>query len=83
VFSLCGDIGNRLWIDEWGYPDIGVAICGTNSGGHDMIFLDYSDCGADGEPCIVHINQESDYEISYLADDFASFVRGLATYTDE
>jgi hypothetical protein len=48
-----------------------------------MIFLDYSDCGPEGEPCVVHIDQESDYEISYLADDFASFVRGLAPYADE
>jgi hypothetical protein len=38
-----------------------------------MIFLDYSDCGPEGEPCVVHIDQEGDYEITCLADDFASF----------
>jgi hypothetical protein len=81
--SLCGETGSRFWIDEWGYPDIGVAICDCPSGGHDMIFLDYSDCGRSGEPCVVHIDQESDYEITYLADDFASFVRGLTQRTDE
>jgi hypothetical protein len=53
------------------------------SAGHDMIFLDYSDCGPEGEPCVVHIDQESDYEITYLADDFASFVRGLVPYYEE
>jgi tetratricopeptide (TPR) repeat protein len=82
-YSLCGKAGSKFWISEWGYPDIGVAICDCPSGGHDMIFLDYSDCGPEGEPCIVHIDQESDYEITYLADDFASFVRGLTQRTDE
>ena len=48
-----------------------------------MIFLDYSDCGKDGEPCVVNINQESDFEITYLADNFSSFVRGLVSYEDE
>jgi hypothetical protein len=82
-YSLCGEMGSRFWIEEWGYPDIGVAICDTESAGHDMIFLDYSDCGREGEPCVVRINQESDYEITYLADDFASFVRGLIPFYDE
>lgn len=76
-YSLCGDMGARFWVEEWGYPDIGIAIGGCPSGGHDMIFLDYSDCGPQGEPCVVHINQESDYEMTYLADDFGAFVRGL------
>lgn len=76
-YSLSGDIGSRFWITEWGYPDVGVAICDCPSGGHDMIFLDYSDCGPDGEPCVIHIDQESNYEITYLADNFEDFIRGL------
>lgn len=32
-------------IDEWEYPAIGVAICDCPSAGHDMVFLDYRDCG--------------------------------------
>lgn len=82
-YSLCGSTGSRFWTSEWGYPDIGIAICGTESGGHGMIFLDYSDCGKSGEPCVVQIDQESDYELTYLADDFASFVRGLVPFEDE
>jgi len=31
--------------NDWGYPDIGVAICDTPSAGHEMIFLDYRECG--------------------------------------
>ena len=42
-----------------------------------MIFLDYSDCGPEGEPCVVHIDQEADYEITYLADNFKDFIDGL------
>ncbi|MHC6202480.1 Imm51 family immunity protein [Breznakiellaceae bacterium SP9] len=76
-FSLLGELGNKLWIEDWGYPDIGVAICDTISGGHDMVFLDYRNCGPQGEPEVVHIDQESDYEITYLAGDFESFIRGL------
>lgn len=83
AYSLCGTMGSRFWIEEWGYPDIGVAICDCPSGGHDMIFLDYSDCGPEGEPCVVHIDQESDYEITYLADNFEDFVKGLYCDCDD
>ena len=76
-YSLCGEFGSKFWIEEWKYPNIGIAICGTSSGGHDMIFLDYSDCGPEGEPCVVHIDQEGGYEITYLADNFKDFIDGL------
>ena len=82
-YSLCGEFGSKFWIEEWKYPNIGIAICGTSSGGHDMIFLDYSDCGQEGEPCVVHIDQEGGYEITYLADNFKDFVDGLFTSLDD
>ncbi len=75
--SLCGSFSSQFWISEWGYPDIGVAICDCPSAGHDMIFLDYSECGKDGEPKVVHIDQEDDYLITPLADSFELFIRGL------
>ena len=80
-YSLCGEFGSKFWIEEWKYPNIGIAICGTSSGGHDMIFLDYLDCGPEGEPCVVHIDQEGGYEITYLADNFKDFIDGL--FNDE
>ncbi|WP_029758346.1 SMI1/KNR4 family protein [Fusobacterium nucleatum] len=83
IYSLCGEFGNKLWIEEWKYPNIGIAICGTMTGGHDMIFLDYLDCEPEGEPCVVHIDQEGDYEITYLADNFKEFVEGLFEYKED
>ncbi len=29
MYSLCGQLGSRFMIEEWGYPDIGVAIFAT------------------------------------------------------
>lgn len=78
-FSLCGGLGSQFMIDEWEYPAIGVAICTCPSAGHDMIFLDYRGCGPQGEPAVVHIDQESDYQITPLADSFEDFIRGLAS----
>ncbi|MDR1341112.1 MAG: immunity 51 family protein [Prevotellaceae bacterium] len=83
TYSIIGDLGSKFMIKEWGYPDIGVAICDCPSAGHDMIFLDYRACGPEGEPEVVHIGQESDYEITWLADDFESFVRGLVEEEDD
>ena len=75
--SLCGELGSKFMIDEWEYPAIGVAICDCPSAGHDMIFLDYRACGPQGEPAVVHVDQENDYKITHLADSFEEFIRGL------
>ncbi len=42
-----------------------------------MIALDYR---RPGEPAVVHIDQAWDYQVTVLAPDFESFVKGL---TDE
>ena len=77
AYSLCGSLGSQFMIDEWEYPAIGVAICDCPSAGHDMIFLDYRMCGPQGEPAVVHVDQECDYKITHLADSFEEFIRGL------
>jgi len=81
-YSLCGRDGSRFWMEEWGYPDIGIAIADCPSGGHDMIFLDYRECGRDGEPAVVCVDQEDDYRIVKLADNFESFIRSLRSEED-
>ena len=77
TYSLCGDLGSQFMMDEWGYPDTGVYICDCPSAGHDMVMLDYSNCGKDGEPEVVHVDQEWDYKKTFLAKDFETFIRGL------
>lgn len=77
TYSLCGSLGSAFMQSEWGYPKIGICICDCPSAGHDMIMLDYRKCGPRGEPEVVHVDQESDYRITFLAKDFETFVRGL------
>ncbi len=76
-YSLCGDMGSQFMIDEWGYPRIGVCICDCPSAGHDMVMLDYRKCGKQGEPAVVHVDQEFDYKVTFLAIDFETFIKGL------
>lgn len=76
-YSLCGELGGKFMIEEWGYPDIGVVICDCPSAGHDVVMLDYRTCGRDGEPEVIHVDQEGDYEITFLAKNFETFIRGL------
>lgn len=75
--SLCGDQGSRFMLEEWGYPAIGVVVCDCPSAGHDVVMLDYRASGPQGEPAVVHVDQEDDYRITPLAPTFEAFVRGL------
>lgn len=77
TYSLCGQSSTQFWIDEWGYPPIGVYFADCPSAGHDMVCLDYSECGPKGEPRVVHIDQEWDYKIVVVAPNLESFIRGL------
>ena len=77
IKSLLGEHGSKFWVEEWEYPDIGIYICDTISGGHDMVALDYSKCGKSGEPSVVWIAQENEYEKTILAKNFQVFVEGL------
>ncbi|MDF2932473.1 MAG: hypothetical protein K0R36_1804 [Chryseobacterium sp.] len=77
IYSLCGERGSRFMIDEWGYPAIGIYFADCPSAGHDMVLFDYSNCGNDGEPEIVHIDQENNYKKTFLAKDFETFVKNL------
>ncbi|WP_172205419.1 SMI1/KNR4 family protein [Niveibacterium sp. COAC-50] len=77
TYSLCGEFNSAFWVEEWGYPPIGIYFADCPSAGHDMLCLDYRECGPQGEPAVVHVDQENDYKITYLAKDFESFIRGL------
>lgn len=67
-----------FWVEEWQYPaGLGLVIADTPSAGHDMFFLDYRDCGPQGEPAVVHVDNELGNVITTIAPDFGSFIRGL------
>lgn len=76
-YSLCGEVGSKFWVEEWGYPAIGIYFADCPSAGHDMVCLDYRACGPTGEPQVVHIDQEWDYKIVFVAESFEAFIRGL------
>lgn len=42
-----------------------------------MIYLDYRNCGKDGEPRVSICIQEDDFEIIVLAYNFEEFILGL------
>lgn len=76
-YSVCGGSGTEFWLKEWGYPALGPVIADTISGGHDMVFLDYSECGPEGEPMVVLVDQEDDYSQEILANNFEEFIYKL------
>lgn len=76
-YSLCGELGSKFMIELWDYPEIGVYFADCPSAGHDMICLDYRKNGKSGEPQVVHVDQEDDYKITFLAETFEEFVKGL------
>jgi hypothetical protein len=71
-------LGSRYMIEEWEYPDVGVVIGETPSGGHDTVMLDYSECGPMGEPRVIHVETEVDEpEVLVIAANFQTFIDGL------
>jgi len=79
---LLGEIGSAFWPSEWAYAEIDVYFADCPSGGHDMLCLDYTDCGPTGEPRVVHVDQEWDYKVTFVAANFESFIRGLVSMED-
>ncbi len=72
-------LGSREMITEWGCPDVGLIVGECPSAGHDVIMLDYGDCGREGEPRVIHVETETSGapEITVLAPDFEAFLYGL------
>ena len=64
------------WRDEWEYPDIGIPFGETQSGGHDMYYMDCRAIGADGEPRIVRVDAvDADIQIYSVAENLPAFLR--------
>jgi hypothetical protein len=75
--ALCGNFSSRFWVEEWGYPAIGVYFADCPSAGHDMLCLDYSRRGPSAEPQVVYVDQEPGYCITVLAETFEEFILRL------
>lgn len=73
--GIDGRLGSAYMIAEWDYPNIGLVIFDTPSGGHDTVMLDYSVCGPQGEPRVVYVGE--DREPVVVADSFAEFIARL------
>lgn len=74
--SLCGESGSRFVIENEGYPEIGVVICECPSESG-VVMLDYRSSGNDGEPEVVHVDKGNHHQITRLAPNFETFIRGL------
>jgi hypothetical protein len=72
-------MGSPHFIESWGYPKLGIVFAESPTAGHDAFMLDYSSCGPRGEPTVIHVGVLMGYEpdITFLAADFATFIRGL------
>ena len=80
--AINGQYGTKFLVEDWGYPDIGVAIGVGFFGEHEIFFLDYRECGPQGEPKVSHVDQECDYRITVIAENFESFIRSLVIDPD-
>ncbi len=71
-------LGSKVMIEEWRYPRVGIVVGECPSAGHDVVMLDYSLCGATGEPRGIHVETERESpQITVLAPTFAQFIDGL------
>ncbi len=76
-YSLCGRFGSDFLMENWGHNrEIGVAVCNTLKPGRALVFLDYRECGRDGEPAITYAEADTGCE-KRLADTFEDFIRNL------
>ncbi|RAJ81917.1 SUKH superfamily protein [Chitinophaga dinghuensis] len=79
-YSLGGYYGSKFWMQEWGYPDTGIYFGTTGFGGHALVMLDYSTCGPAGEPAVVYMDQEWNFQKTLLAKDFETFIQSLTPF---
>lgn len=64
----------KLWKNEWEYPNIGIPFGETQTGGHDMYFMDYSVVDQNGEPRIVRVSNEDNNARYFVANNFEEFI---------
>lgn len=75
-----GGVGSRYLTREWDYPDIGVVIVETPSGGHDTVMLDYTASGPDGDPRVAYIDEDRVPRV--ISSTFEEFINGLVVESE-
>lgn len=73
--GIDGVYGSRYLVVEWGYPDIGLVLCETPSGGHDTVMLDYRASGPLGEPRVAYVDEDRSDVV--IAETFSDFIANL------
>jgi hypothetical protein len=75
-----GILASRYLIGEWGYPDVGVVVAYTPSAGHEVVMLDYTDCGPRGEPVVLYVDErDRGWAAVRVAPSFAAFLERLTS----
>jgi hypothetical protein len=75
-----GILVSSYLIGEWGYPDVGVVVAYTPSAGHEVLMLDYTDCGPRGEPAVVYVDErDRGWAAVRVAPSFAAFLERLTS----
>jgi hypothetical protein len=81
ILGIGGEYGTdkmtSYLVSEWGYPDVGIVLCATPSGGHDTVMLDYSVVQPGGEPFVAYVDE--DRIPRQIASNFEEFVEGLVS----
>jgi hypothetical protein len=78
--ALDGEVGSDYMICEWVYPDIGLVVGVTPSGGHDTVMLDYRHSGPQGEPRVAYVDEDRVPRI--VADSMTEFLGLLRSDED-
>ena len=66
------------WVDVWrAIRALDIYFADTPSAGHDLLALDYRECGPGGEPRVVHVDQEAGHVVTPMAPSFGDFLDGL------
>ena len=74
-------LGSHILVPEWDYPDVGVVLFETPSGGDDTVMLDYSSCGRQGQPAVVYVDE--DRVPRRVSDSFSAFMGELRECEDQ
>ena len=63
-----------VWKNDLQCPVIGIPFGETQSGGHDMYYLDYSVTDENGEPRVVLVDNECGNSVRFVANNFREFI---------